>query len=426
MHRFVITKSNIGNIEKESEQLTEIEHYASNEQLPVSNNLSAENSTSTCNNAVIENKEGDQPAEIEINEQQSIDLSAENCARTCNEPVAEEKEGELLAENEENTEPLSHDVLAENDTSTFIQPAVTELVLTPNNSSELPHELKDVGEWPPSLNAESLKLLLHVGPDTIESSFEFSSNINGRRFSHSFFFQKMKNGDRYLRSWLVYSKIKDCVYCFSCKLFSTSDYNLATTGCNDWQHIGTILAKHEVSSKHLQSMLTLKQMIVAEQQKQSISSLLTSQYTIQVTYWRNVLRRILDIIIYLAQHNIALRGTAGHESLGDPKNGPFLGLVELLGKYDPVMEEHVKKIQNAEIHDHYLGKTIQNELIELVANKILNNICEAVNKCKYFLIILDCTPDVSHQEQMTIVIRYVDVLNNTPCIKEHFVGFVNV
>ena len=251
MHRFVITKSNIGNIEKESEQLTEIEHNASNEQLPVSNNLSAENSTSTCNNAVIENKEGDLPAEIEINEQQSIDLSAENCARTCNEPVAVEKEGELLAENEETTEPLSHDVLAENDTSTFIQPAVTELVLTPSNSSELPYELKDVGEWPPSLNAESLKLLLQVGPDTSESSFELPSNINGRRFSHSFFFQKMKNGERYQRSWLVYSKIKDCVYCFSCKLFSTSDYNLATTGCNDWQHIGTILGKHEVSSKHL-------------------------------------------------------------------------------------------------------------------------------------------------------------------------------
>ena len=149
MHRFVITKSNIGTIEKESEQLTEIEHNASNEQLPVSNNLSAENSTSTCNNAVIENKEDDQPAEIEINEQRSIDLSAENCARTCNEPVAKEKEGELLAENEETTERLSHDVLAENDTSTFIQPAVTELVLTPNNSSKLPHELKDVGEWPP-------------------------------------------------------------------------------------------------------------------------------------------------------------------------------------------------------------------------------------------------------------------------------------
>ena len=141
------------------------------------------------------------------------------------------------------------------------------------------------------------------------------------------------------RGWCIPKK--DCVYYFSCKLFSTLDFNLATTGCNDWQHIGTVLAKHKVSSKHSESMLnTLKQMIVSEKQKQSICSLSTSQYTIQVTYWRNVLRRILDIIICLAQHNNALRGTAGHESLGNSKNGPFFGLVELLVKYDPVIEVH--------------------------------------------------------------------------------------
>ena len=135
--KFVITTKNIANIEIESEQLTKIEDNASNE--PLSNNLSAENSTSTitstCNKPVIEDKEGDQPAEIEINEQQSIDLSAENCTGTCNEAIAEEKKGELLTENEKTNEPQSHDVLAENDTCTFIQPAVTKSVLTPINSS---------------------------------------------------------------------------------------------------------------------------------------------------------------------------------------------------------------------------------------------------------------------------------------------------
>ena len=45
MHKFVITTNNIANVEKESEQLTEIEDNASNEQL--SNDLSAENSTSS-------------------------------------------------------------------------------------------------------------------------------------------------------------------------------------------------------------------------------------------------------------------------------------------------------------------------------------------------------------------------------------------
>jgi len=236
----------------------------------------------------------------------------------------------------------------------------------------------------------------------------------------------MKNGEKYHRSWLVYSEKKDSIYCFACKMFSALDCNLATNGCKDWQHVGSILSKHEVSSKHLESMLMMKQMVMAEKKGQKLSDLMACQYTIEVQYWRNVLHRILSIIFFLAQHNIALRGTAGHEIIGDPKNGPFLGLVELLAKYDPIMEEHIKKIKNGETHDHYLGKNIQNELIELAGKKILSRICESVAQAKYFAIILDCTPDVNHLEQMSFVIRYVDVQSNPARVEEHFVGFINV
>ncbi|KAJ8352071.1 hypothetical protein SKAU_G00235470 [Synaphobranchus kaupii] len=42
---------------------------------------------------------------------------------------------------------------------------------------------------------------------------------------------------------------------------------------------------------------------------------------------------------------------------------------------------------------------------------------------KYYAIILDCTPDLSHLEQMSVVIRTVK-LEETPEIKEHFLGFL--
>ena len=50
----------------------------------------------------------------------------------------------------------------------------------------------------------------------------------------------------------------------------------------------------------------------------------------------------------------------------------------------------------------------------------------SVTKSKYYSVILDCTPDVSRKEQMTVVLRLVELGNKTVRIVEHFVGFVHV
>lgn len=70
------------------------------------------------------------------------------------------------------------------------------------------------------------------------------------------------------------------------------------------------------------------------------------------------------------------------------------------------MKEHIRRITSDEIHTHYLGKEIQNEIINLLAKKIRLHILKCLKKAKYYSIVLDCTPDISNKEQMTMIFRF--------------------
>ncbi|KAJ8870594.1 hypothetical protein PR048_029617 [Dryococelus australis] len=124
----------------------------------------------------------------------------------------------------------------------------------------------------------------------------------------------------------------------------------------------------------------------------------------EAQYWKDVLKCLIAIIRFLAQQCLLLRS---------------------------IMAEHVRRtITGENKHHHYLGEDFQNQIIHLIESQIINKILSMLKSAKYNNIILDCTPDISKTEQMTILVRFVHVTCSDRAhgvkIYKHFLGFVPV
>ena len=77
-----------------------------------------------------------------------------------------------------------------------------------------------------------------------------------------------------------------------------------------------------------------------------------------------------------------------------------------LARFDSIVKDHLCRVQRGTAsHTSYLGHHVQNELIDLLSSKIISAIVNDIKQATIFSIILDCTPDISHTEQLSVVIR---------------------
>ena len=98
---------------------------------------------------------------------------------------------------------------------------------------------------------------------------------------------------------------------------------------------------HENTPEHRNNYIQWQKMKRNEEEG-TIDSLLLKDFIKETNRWRSILKRILDVTLFLAERGLAFRGD--EEVLGSPHNGNFLGFREVLAKYDPVLEEHLSLV----------------------------------------------------------------------------------
>jgi hypothetical protein len=288
----------------------------------------------------------------------------------------------------------------------------------------------DPGTWNRNnIGHGTRQMLVEKGPLEIKNR-DFPRNSQGRCFTEALYTKLLKNGDQVTRPWLLYSIQNDSVYCFCCFLFGDQSITWKKEGYSDWKNVHRYLEQYEKSAGHMKAFVKWRELDQKLKCGKTIDAVQQAQQNIQIKFWRNIIKRIIAVVQMLTSQNLAFRGSS--DRLFEKNNGNFLKCIEMLSKFDPILEEHLRKVQLQrdckKWSVSYLSKTIQDELIEQMTENVKQKIIALIKDAKYYSVIMDCTPDISRVEQLSLIIRIVclDPKTNEFIPEEFFIGFFPV
>ena len=187
---------------------------------------------------------------------------------------------------------------------------------------------------------------------------------------------------------------------------------------NDWKHISQSIEKHSQSKIHHRAVCAYKQFA----KNMLIRASLKKQMDAEVQKWKYVLNHQFGLLRELTGLGLPLRGHT--ESLDADNPGVYLSILRHISTIDPILKQHFED----KGHLKYLSKTIFEEQVQILSKMTLDKIVDLCKEAKFFTVIADSTTDISHKDQMAVLLRFIkiDRLDKSVEIVEHFVGYYHV
>lgn len=257
-------------------------------------------------------------------------------------------------------------------------------------------------EFKEIINRGPCRPVLKLYPRTLQSNSQ-------RSFQKSWY-------DKF--SWLEYSTVTDAAYCFPCRCFAGNEKNkgqidtaFTVKGFKGWYRGIQCLQTHQTSLVHLNSVTALNNFLSVK----SIDEVINESVTQQISKLENerlnnrkIMWRLVEVTVCLAKCGKPFRGH--DESSRSFQKGLFKEFVELLSRYDMVLQNH---FENGPKNASYISNRIQNDIIYSIHSVLLQELKHNIQQVP-IAIIADETSDVGHHEQLSIVIRYFSTALNRP------------
>ena len=219
--------------------------------------------------------------------------------------------------------------------------------------------------------------------------------------------------------WLHYDTATDTAYCHLCLCTEAEKRFLASTkrdpafisrGYCNWKDAKVAFTKHIESACHKEAVQADKLL----KRTGDIGEMLSTAHSMEKALNREMLRRIMQNLRFLARQGLAVRGSNG----GEDSN--FTQLLRLRANDCPAVTGWMDKKTNK-----YTSGDIQNELLQIMALSLLRDVTASIKNshCGWYTVMADECTDVSNKEQFVICIRWVDA---DLCSHEDAIGLYHV